>query len=209
MRRMRWWMAVPCVVAMLGAGGCGESADSAKPVSATSSEQTASAASAAPVTQFHFTKADSTSLAENFLWDYLDALDREDIDKVMDMMSDEMQGVYQLDDRIALRNFKSVHVKRIYDMTDQAPKDTRYVEARYFYVEVNYELYHYLEDNDSDGENYRMGVIAREKQDSPYKVVEYSHVPKLKEVSADHIEQQGEALTPTPNIPVLLDGLRY
>ncbi|KEO84684.1 hypothetical protein [Tumebacillus flagellatus] len=207
MKRMRWWLTVPCLVAMLGAGGCGESADGAKPVSATSSEQTAAAA---PVqTQFHFTKADSTSLAENVLWDYLDALDREDIDKVMDLMSEEMQGVYQLDDRIALRNFKTVQVKRIYDMTDQAPKDTRYVEARYFYVEVNYELYHLLEDNDSDGENYRLCEVAREKQDSPYKIVEYSHVDKLKEVSADYQEKQGEAIQPAPNLPVLLDSMRH
>lgn len=204
MKRVRLWMTVPCLVALLSVSGCGESANSA----VTAVAQTS--ASSTPVqTQFHYSKADSKSLAENVLWDYLDALDRQDLDKVMDMMNVEMQGVYQMDDRIALRNFKSVKVKRIYDMTAQAPKSDQYAEAYYFYVEVNYELNHLLEDNDKDGENYRMGVIAREKADSSFKVVEYSHVPKLKEVSADTPDTPGQSVTPpTPNPLQMIDAAR-
>lgn len=206
MKRTRWWWAVPCLAVLLGAGGCGEVARDGKPVMATAPEQTATAAPFQ--TQFHFSKADSKSLAENVLWEYLEALDRGDTEEVMNLMSEEMQGVYQMDDRIALRNFKAVHVKRIYDLTEQAPQDPRYVEARYFYVEVNYELRHLLEDNDSDGENYRLAVVARDKQDSPYRIVEYSHVDKMREVSSDYQEQPGEAVNPSPNLNVLLDSMR-
>ncbi|PWK13454.1 hypothetical protein [Tumebacillus permanentifrigoris] len=207
MKRVRLWMTVPCLVALLGVSGCGERADSAATVVAQSTTQ-GTTSSAPAKTLFHFSKADSKSLAENVLWDYLDALDRQDLDKVMDMMNVEMQGVYQMDDRIALRNFKSVKVKRIYDMTAQAPKSDQYVEAHYFYVEVDYTLNHLLEDNDKDGENYRMGVIARETQDSPYKVVEYSHVPKLKEVSADTPDTPGQSVAPPQNPSQMIEGAR-
>lgn len=197
MKRLQKWMVIPGLLALLGVVGCGERVDPTM------------VASAAPMqTQFHFTKADSKSLAENVLWDYFDALNRQDLDTVMDLMNLDMQGVYQMQDRIALRNFKTAHVKRIYDMTAQVPKSAQYVEARYFYVEVDYELNHLLDVNDTDGENYRLGIVARETPRAGYKLVELSHIPKLREVSADTEEQPGESLVPSQNPALMIEGAR-
>jgi hypothetical protein len=178
---------------VLAGAGCSEQ----------TSQQAVTAAKSADappaVSLFHLTKADSKSPEEDLLWDYFDAVDKHQIDTVWEMLSPDLQGMYSMDDRVVFRNFKSAKVKRIYDMTSQSPKDPMYIDARYFYVEVNYETNHLYDSNDKDGENYFMGVIAREKAGAPYKLYELSHVPKLKEVDKDAQEAPGTTVNPLPN----------
>lgn len=187
---------IPVLAVGLFMSGCSEktSEEAAAPqVAAANAEQQ-------PVkSKFHYSKADSTSLAENVLWDYFDLINKRDYDGVMAIFDETMRGVYEWEDRLALKNFKSAKVKRIYDMTDQAPTDPSVVEKRVFYIEVDYELNHLFEANDTDGENYRMGVVIRADADSPYLITELSHVPKLKEVSKDANVDPRQRLTPTPN----------
>lgn len=192
--KSRFLFLIPVIAVGLFMGGCSEKTSEE---AAAAKEETASSQ---PVkSQFHYSKADSTSLAENVLWDYFDLINKRDYDGVMAIFDETMRGVYEWEDRKALKNFKSAKVKRIYDMTKQAPADPSVVEKRVFYIEVDYELHHLFDANDTDGENYRMGVVIREKQDSPYLITELSHVPKLKEVSKDADVDPRQRLTPSPN----------
>ncbi|MGZ4111691.1 MAG: hypothetical protein ACXVP5_04540 [Tumebacillaceae bacterium] len=182
MKRLTGWLALPLsALVVLGSAGCsvhqqtGEAAVSA-------SAQTTSATPA--VSLFHTSKKDSTSLAENVLWEYFDHVNSHDLDAVFAVLGDDLKGAYADQDRIVFRNFKSAQVVKMYDLTDQMPP-TKYVEARYFYVEVKYELNHLYESNDTDGVNYRLALVARESQNSPYHLIDLSHCPQMQEVPAD------------------------
>jgi ketosteroid isomerase-like protein len=198
--KSRFLFLIPIIAVGLFMGGCSE-----KTSEQAASAQVASASEQPVKSQFHHSKADSTSMAENVLWDYFDLINKRDYDGVMAIFDPNMRGVYEWEDRKALKNFKSAKNIRIYDMTSQAPTDPSVVEKRVFYVEVDYELNHLFDANDTDGENYRMGVVVREKQDSPYLITELSHVPKLKEVSKDAKVDPKDRLTPLPNPSQVVD----
>jgi ketosteroid isomerase-like protein len=192
--KSRFRFLIPVIAVGLFMGGCSEKTSEE---AAAAKEETASTQ---PVkSQFHYSKAESTSLAENVLWDYFDLINKRDYDGVMAIFDENMRGVYEWEDRKALKNFKSAKVKRIYDMTKQFPEDPSVLEKFYFYVEVEYELNHLFDANDTDGENYRMGVIVREKADSPYVITELSHVPKLVEVDKNAKVDPNRELVPPPN----------
>lgn len=199
MKPIRSLLLLPLLAVAVSAGGCSEPA--ANQAAAVTVEK---AADAAPETSlFHYAKAESKSLAENMLWDWFDALNRQDLDTVMNGLNSDMRGIYEYQDRISFRNIKSAKVKRIYDMTYQSPK-TKYVEARYFYVEVEYETHHLFDSNDTDGENYRLAIVVRETADSPYRLIELSHCPQMKEVDADAKEEPGTSIAPFTNPEILV-----
>ena len=201
MKPIRTLLLLPLLAVAVSAGGCSWQTSEPTAQEAVTVEKTADAQPAESL--FHYSKADSKSLAENLLWDYFDAWNRQDLDTVMNLMNQDMQGVYEWEDRMALKNIKSAKVKRIYDMTSQSPK-TKFVEARYFYVEVNYETLHLFDSNDSDGENYRLAIVVRETANSPYKLIELSHCPKMKEVDANAKEEPGTSIAPFTNPSILV-----
>jgi hypothetical protein len=182
---------------VMGGSGCSQH-QQVGAAAVTASAQTTTATPA--VSLFHTSKQDSASLAENVLWDYFDHVNKHDIDAVFAVLGDDLKGVYDYQDRIVFRNFKSAQVVKVYDMTDQMPK-TKYAEAHYFYVEVKYELNHLYNSNDTDGVNYRLALVARVNQNSSYQLIELSHCPQMQEVPADTKDNPDTSINmpPDPN----------
>lgn len=182
---------------VMGGSGCSQGQQTGeKAVTATAKTRSDKPA----VSLFHTSKQDSTSLAENLLWDYFTDVNSHDIDRAFAVLGDDLKGMYAYQDRVVFRNFKSAQVVKLYDLTDQMPK-TKYAEARYFYVEVKYELNHLYESNDTDGVNNRLALVARVNQNSPYQLIELSHCPQMQEVAADSQDDPDTSINmpPDPN----------